>query len=132
MDFALRYDRWYRPFASLMGLGPLWTTIRVADGQLIIRHGWAFRLQVPVDKIEAVNTIHERPMSWGVHQASDGWLVNGSRDGIVKITFIEPVAPGRTLTDLFGGTCLYLYLYLYLSLAEPEAFIAALTPPRSP
>lgn len=128
MDFALRYDTWYRPVASLMGVGPLWTTIRIVDGRLIVRHGWAFRFQVPVDKIEAVELIRERPVAWGVHQATDGWLVNGSRDGIVRITFTEPVARGRGLaTAPFGGK----FRALYLSLTAPEAFIAALTPSSS-
>ncbi|WP_441958627.1 hypothetical protein [Mycolicibacterium houstonense] len=129
MDFALRYDRWYRPFASLMGLGPLWTTIRVADGRLIVRHGWAFRFQVSLDKIQTVDAIKQRPSSWGVHQATDGWLVNGSRDGIVKITFTEPASTGRVpLAVLSGGS----FRALYLSLAEPAAFVAALTRPSIP
>ncbi|WP_241473860.1 hypothetical protein [Mycolicibacterium neoaurum] len=129
MDFALRYDRWYRPFASLMGVGPLWTTVRVVDGWLVVRHGWAFRFEVPVDKIETAAAISERPMSWGAHQATDGWLVNGSRDGIVKVTFSEPVSPQRaSFATLFAKP----FRALYLSLAEPEAFVAALTATGDP
>jgi hypothetical protein len=34
VDFAMRYDRWFRRLATVIGLGPKWTTIRVDDDTL--------------------------------------------------------------------------------------------------
>ena len=39
MYFAMRYDRWYRRGTTVFGLGARWTTIRVADDTLHIKHG---------------------------------------------------------------------------------------------
>ena len=49
----MRYDRWYRPLAIVCGLGPNGTIIRVADDTLHVKHGWAFRLDVPLEDIKS-------------------------------------------------------------------------------
>lgn len=64
MDFAMRYDRWYRPLATAMGLGPKRTTIRVDDETLLIKHGWAFRLDVPLKNITSARRISGRPFGF--------------------------------------------------------------------
>ncbi|BBZ15164.1 hypothetical protein [Mycobacterium branderi] len=130
MDFAMRYDRWYRPLASLLGVGPRWTKIQVLDGTLHIKHGWIFRMDVPLTDIESASQVAERPWAWGAHPAKDGWLVNGSRRGIVEVRFSRPVEPKRALrganwlgADWPGG----LPRAVYISVTEPDAFIAAVT-----
>ncbi|MCC6705858.1 MAG: hypothetical protein IT334_13350 [Thermomicrobiales bacterium] len=58
-------------------------------------------------------------MGWGVHGWRGKWVVNGSDDGIVKLT-ISPQIHARTL--IFAITL----RELYLSLEDPEGFLAAL------
>ncbi len=119
----MRYDRWYRPLATVMGLGPKRTSIRVADGALHIKHGWAFRIDVPLHDVKSTRLIRQRPLGWGVHPLGDAWVVNGSRDGIVELNFARPVT-SKTVKMLAGDwaevRC------LYLSLTDPDGFRSAL------
>ncbi|MCV7385954.1 hypothetical protein [Mycolicibacter longobardus] len=124
MNFAMRYDRWYRPFATVLGLGPKRASIRVADGFLQVRSGWAFAMDVALDNIESARPAPERMWGWGVHQACNGWLVNGSRHGMVEIRFAHPVKPTKAPTaGLFNKPV----RCLYVSVTDPDTFIAALT-----
>ncbi|BBZ15007.1 hypothetical protein [Mycobacterium branderi] len=126
MDFAMRYDRSYRPLATVLGIGPKRTTIRVADGTLHVKHGRVFAIDVPLSEIKSARVLPERPSGWGVHQFKDGWLIRGSRDGIVELTFGSRIKPkkvpggGDWLASPVGA--------LYISLAEPDSFIAAVRP----
>lgn len=119
----MRYDRWYRPLATVLGVGPKWTKIRVAEGALHVRHGWVFRIDVPLKDIKSARLVRERPFTWGVHPMGDAWLVNGSRDGVVELKFARPVT-SKSVKLLAGSwaevSC------LYISLTEPESFVAAL------
>lgn len=94
VDFAMRYDRWYRVIATLMWIGPKRTRIRLddADGVLRVRHGWAFRLDAPYSVIQSAELVTGRPLAWGVHCTGDKWMVNGARDGIVEIKFSPAIA----------------------------------------
>lgn len=123
----MRYDRWYRPVATVFGLGPKWTKIRVADGMLHVQNGWAFRIDVPVEDIKSARTVHGRKWAaWGVHPAGDLWVVNGSRQGMVELKFAHPVT-SKTV-KLIAGTWAEVRS-LYISLADPDGFIAALKSP---
>lgn len=120
----MRYDWWYRPLATVFGLGPRWTRIRVADGVLRVRHGWAFAIDVPLHDIESVTPVDRRPLARGVHAALDGWLVNGSGRGVVEVRFAQPIKPKRApLIGWFNRPV----RKLYLSVTTPEEFIAAVT-----
>ncbi len=121
VDFAMRYDRWYRPFATVIGLGPKRTTIRVAETTLEVKHG-PFRIDVPLENIKSAKLWPKRPFTWGVHPGGDIWLVNGSRDGIVELGFSRPVTSKsvKLLANDWAEV-----RTLYLSLVEPEEFIAA-------
>jgi hypothetical protein len=124
----MRFDRWVRRLVTVFGLGPKRTMIRVADGTLHVKFGRNFQMDIPVEDIKSACPLGERrrrSIVWaiGVHQAGDGWLVNGSRDGIVELTFDPPVKPKKVpMSPLFGGPV----RSLYLSLTEPNEFIAAL------
>ncbi len=118
----MRYDRWYRPVAIVFGLGPKQTIIRVADHKLLVKHGWAFRIEVPLENIKSARLWPKRPFSWGVHPGGDIWLVNGSRDGIVELEFSRPVTSKSV--KLLANDWAEVRM-LYLSLNEPENFIAA-------
>lgn len=91
MDFRMRYDRWYRPLATLLGAGPKRTTIRVDQGALHVKHGWMFRIDLPLNDIRSVRVLSGRPLAWGGHPMGDAWVVNGSRERIVELRFSRPV-----------------------------------------
>ena len=97
----MRYDRWYRPWATVFGLGPKWTTIRVVGDILHVKHGWAFCIDVALKDIKSARLIRERPSAWGVHPMGDAWLVNGSRHGVVELKFARPVT-SKTVKLLAG------------------------------
>ena len=124
VDFAMRYDRWYRPLATALGIGPKRTMIRVAGDTLEIKHGWAFRLDIPLKDITSARPFSRRPFSWGVHSGGDVWMVNGSRDGIVELKLARPVTSKsvKLQSNSWGEV-----RSLYLSLTDPDGFIAALT-----
>ncbi|MCS3780763.1 hypothetical protein [Tsukamurella ocularis] len=124
MNFAMRYDRWYRPIATAIGLGPQRTAIVVDGDTLRIRHGWAFRLEVPLANIRSARTSSRRPLAWGVHPVGDLWVVNGSRDGMVVLEFDMPVTSKsvQRVSTKWGEV-----RSLYLSLDDPEGFIDAMT-----
>lgn len=124
VDFAMRYDGPYRLLAIILGTGPRRTTIRVADGVLRIRHGWVIAIDIPLGLIKSARLISERPLGWGVHQFRDGWLIRGSRNGIVELRFTRPVKPTKVAG---GGDWLSAPVgSVYVSLADPGGFLAAL------
>ncbi|MUM16937.1 hypothetical protein FZI91_20525 [Mycobacterium sp. CBMA271] len=121
MDFELRYDRWYLPLATALLMGRKRTIIRVADGALTVKHGWAFSIQIPLTSIRSAIARAEKPLAWGVHPSGTGWLVNGSRCGIVDIQYSPPIKPKAPMSfGAVGG--------LQLSVTDPEGLIAALRP----
>jgi hypothetical protein len=117
VDFAMRYDRWVRPLITVFGAGPNRTAIRVADGTLDVKFGRVFRMTVALQDIRSARCIDEPPWpAIGVHLSGDGWLVNGSRHGIVELRFARPVKPIKTPGGrLLGGPV----HSLSLSLTEP-------------
>ena len=123
VDFAMRYDRWYRPLATVLGMGPKRTMIRVDDDTLHIKHGWMFRIDVPLKDIKSAHLVSGRPLAWGIHPMGDSWMVNGSRDGIVELKFAHPVTSKsvQLMSSSWGEV-----RSLYISLANPDSFIAAL------
>jgi hypothetical protein len=130
VDFELRCDRWVRRVFTLLGAGPNRTVIRVADGTLYVKFGRSFRMDIALEDIKSARMLSERQQRsivWaiGVHQTSDGWLINGSRHGVVELRLNPPVKPKKVpMSPLFGGPV----RSLYLSLTEPDAFITALKP----
>lgn len=125
MDFAVRYDRWYRIWATGAGLGPSRTHIRVDDDQLRVRHGWAFHANIQLANIRSVKPIPGRPLAWGVHCTGDAWWVNASRDGIVEIKLRQPISSSsvRLLSSRWGEV-----RSLFVSVEDPDGLIAALDP----
>lgn len=91
---------------------------------LQIKHGWAFRLDIPLNNIRSARLVSRRPFTWGVHTGGDVWMVNGSRDGIVELKLARPVTSKsvKLQSNRWGEV-----RSLLLSLTDPEGFIAALT-----
>ena len=78
----LRYERWYLALSVPLGLGPKNSEVRVEDGTLHVKMGWAFDAHIPVASITKAEATSERAFTWGVHYSSGRWLVNGSVKGL--------------------------------------------------
>jgi hypothetical protein len=129
VEFEMRYDRWSRPLLTVLGAGPKRTFIRVVDGMLHIKF-ISFRIDVPLQYVRSARLLGERRrrlVVWaiGVHPFGDGWLINGSAQGVVELTFDRPVKPAKVPG---GPLFAYPVRSLFISLTEPEQFIAALKP----
>jgi len=106
-----------------MGLGPKQTWILLDGDALHIKHGWMFRIDVPVKDVKSAHLMSARPLAWGIHPMGDAWMVNASRDGIVELKFAHAVTSKsvKLMSSSWGEV-----RTLYLSLADPDSFIAAL------
>jgi hypothetical protein len=120
----LRFERWYLPLSVPVGLGPKNSELRVENGTLHVKMGWAFDAHIPVASITQAEPTTERVFTWGVHYASGRWLVNGSGKGLVTLT-IEPPAPAKAA---FRSVQLR---KLVLSVTDPDALIAECTSARA-
>ncbi|HMM95212.1 hypothetical protein [Phycicoccus sp.] len=98
-------------------------TVELTDETLEVRLGLTWHARIPRASIRAAGHDPLRTISIGAHGWRGDWLVNTSRHGLVVLD-LEPPAPGRCL-----GWPLRVHR-LHLSLADPDAFLAALTVPR--
>jgi hypothetical protein len=101
-------------------MGPAFSRLRVGDGVLQVRMGWAFGASVPLSVIKAA---FRRKNAWGgvgVHGWKGRWLVNGSVAGIVRIC-IDPETRAR-----MSGFTVRLHT-LDVSVEDPDGLIAAIT-----
>jgi hypothetical protein len=120
----LRYEPWYVRLSVPIGLGPKKSEVRVADGALHVKMGWAFNALIPLASITNAEVPKERAFTWGVHYSGGRWLVNGSTKGLVALTIEPPVqakAVGRSVQ----------LRSLWVSVTDPDALIAATTSGRA-
>ncbi|WP_445167402.1 hypothetical protein ACTXG7_26965 [Mycolicibacterium sp. Dal123E01] len=109
----IRFDSWYKPLATPLGLGPGRSDVTVANGTLHVTMGWGFSADVPFAK-PATGPF----MGLGVHGFRGRWLVNGSSKGVVELTIDPPVK-----AKICGiATTLRTLL---VSVTDPDALIAA-------
>lgn len=121
--FALSYDHAWP--LTMAGMGPRSSGVEVDSGEIRVRMGSAFRLDIPR---AAVRSVSRDPAlggqaTWGVHGLAGQWLVNSSSHGLVELTLDPPCYTGRGLGTLFRKARVN---SLILSLADPDGFIAAL------
>jgi hypothetical protein len=118
----LRYQRWFIPLATPLGLGPKRSDVSIHDDTLHVAMGWAFSADIPLPSVKGARLSRERVFAWGVHGGWRGrWLVNGSSQGIVELTIDPPVkatAMGVPIT----------LRVLLVSVTDPSALIAACAP----
>jgi hypothetical protein len=93
--------------------------VELSDGALRVRFGIGFTATIPRTSVTAAARDTRRVLAWGAHGFAGRWLVNTSSHGMVVLT-IDPPSRGRVL-----GFPVRLR-ELRLSLADPEAFLAAL------
>ena len=112
-----------KPLFTALGITPAHAYLDVAPDLVRVRMGWAFRADVPRASIRAVRRVRNA-LSIGVHGWRGHWLVNGASGPLVAIA-IEPSAPARVM-----GVPIRLR-ELIASVEDPDAVIAALSPPRA-
>nr|WP_264060535.1 hypothetical protein [Mycobacterium montefiorense] len=115
-----RYERWYVLLSTPLGLGPKSSEVRVEDGALRVKMGWAFDARIPIASITRAEATEERAFTAGVHYSNGRWLVNGSGKELVALT----IEPGVQAKVPFRSATLR---SLVLSVTDPDALIAACT-----
>ena len=117
--FPISFDRWYRVLSTVLGLPPSSSYVKVDEGQIEVRMGWAFRTRFPRAAVVSGAEVDIRPLSRGVHGFAGRWLVNGSARGIVRIE-LSPLQRAYVV-----GLPVRLHALL-VSVTEPSALTGAL------
>ena len=121
--YQFSYNAFIRVLMTPMLLGPRRSFVRVDDDRVSVRMGlggWAFTAQVPRSSLTEVKRAAGPVLGWGVHGWRGLWLVNGSSQGLVRMT-IDPRVRGRCL-----GFPLRIR-QLTVSLADPDGFVRAVS-----
>ena len=114
----ISFDRWYRPLAVPLGLGPGRSDVSIAGGILHVSMGWGFSADIPLASITDAAPAKGPFLGWGVHGWRGRWLVNGSSKGVVELS-IDPPVQARVVgvpTTLRS---------LLVSVTDPAALISA-------
>ena len=119
--FAISYDPAMVPLFAVLGVGPRFSHVTVSAGELRVRLGWAFRASVPRAAVREVAPDDGRVLGRGARGWRGRWLVNGSSQGLVRVT-VDPPAPARV-----AGWPVRVR-ELRLSLEAPGFFVATLRP----
>lgn len=118
MQTELRFDRWYLALSVPLGIGPKNSELRVDGGNLHVKMGWAFTADIPLTSIKNAEASNARVYTAGVHFLGSRWLVNGSRKGLVALTFDPSVRAKMWRKSVTVSQ-------LVLSVTDPDALIAA-------
>jgi hypothetical protein len=118
--FSISFDRWYGVCSSLLGLPPSTAYVELAQAEVEVRMGWAWRSRFPRSAIASTSALDIRPLSRGVHGSGGRWLVNGSGRQILSI-HLSPAQRGYLM-----GVPVQLQ-ELLVSVDELAALTAALT-----
>ena len=118
--FPLRIDLFWRGPLSLMWLRPSQCYVEWLGGEIEVRMGWAFRARFPRNAVSSARREERLVLSRGIHGMFGRWLVNGSGQGLVKLT-LEPQQKARML-----GFPVALR-ELTVSVEDPDGLIRALS-----
>jgi hypothetical protein len=89
--FGIGYSAWNARLFPVLGLGPRRSSIVVDDDELRVRMGWAFTARIPRAGIRSSEPDDDRVWGWGVHGWKGKWLVNGSSQGLARLSIDPPV-----------------------------------------
>jgi hypothetical protein len=104
---------------ALVGMVPSRCSVDLTDEHLHVRMGMWFDLEAPRATVQSAALDTDRVLGWGVHGWRDQWLVNGSSQGLVRITF------SPTQRAWMGPVPLRVRV-LRVSLDDPEGLVAGL------
>lgn len=119
--YDILYSSFNATFMGLLGMGPRRSSIVVTDDVVEVRMGWGFHTRIPRRSITGVSRDTDRVLGWGVHGWNGRWLVNGSSDGLVRIT-IDPRVPARVIGIRVSPSV------LRVSVVDADGLIAELSP----
>jgi hypothetical protein len=120
--FEISFNRFMRIVMTPLLTGPRHCRVVLTDDRLDVKMGlggWAFSAALPRSAVKSVERVSGPVLGWGAHGWRGQWLVNGSGQGLVRVT-IDPAGRGR---------CLIVPIKvrrLTLSLEAPDQFVAAL------
>jgi hypothetical protein len=114
-----------RPIFAITGMGPTRISIAVDDTEVTVAMGVGFQARVPRAAVTSAERYDGRVLGWGVHGWRGRWLVNTTSTGLVTLD-LDPACHAR----LFGIPLRP--RVLRLSLADADAFVAALAEPGTP
>ena len=123
-EFAFSYNQFMSVLMLPFFAGPRHSSISVNDDVVMVRMGvagWTFAADLPRLSITEVSCVDGPVMAWGAHGWRGRWLVNGSSRGLVRLTIADG-ARGRVLGFPIRVR------ELTLSLADPDAFVRAVSP----
>lgn len=88
--FQFDYSATWGWLNTMVGLGPTRTSLIVTDTMLLVKFGYAFAAEIPLESIAKIDSLSEPFMySLGVHGAFGTYLVNGSMENLVTLE-MEP------------------------------------------
>jgi hypothetical protein len=107
---------------TLFGGGPGRSGVDVGPDKIRVQMD-DYTLDIPRSSVRSVTHSQVRLRgTTGVHGVRGQWWVNGSENGLVELVLDPPSSTGRTLSTMFLDQKM---TSLILSLADPDAFIAA-------
>ena len=116
--FPIRFNPKYVWAYKLTGMPPSRSWIEVDDQELRVQMGIGFRATFPRSSVAGAVRDNDRVWGWGVHGWRGKWLVNGTNEGLVRLT-LSP-ARARVL-----GFPVALHT-LRISVEDPAGLIQAL------
>jgi hypothetical protein len=120
--FSISFNRFMRIVMTPLLTGPRHCRVVLTADQLVVKMGlggWAFSAALPRSAVKSVQRVSGPVLGWGAHGWRGQWLVNGSGQGLVRMT-IDPAGRGRCLIVPIKVK------QLTLSLETPDEFVAAL------
>jgi hypothetical protein len=88
--FPIKFETGYALLSRSLFLSPSSSYVELANGEVRVQMGWAFRATFERARISRAYSRAERiPLTRGVHGWGGRWLVNGAGDGILVID-LEP------------------------------------------
>jgi hypothetical protein len=119
-EFQILYAPGIRKILTLLRIDPTKARVTVEPDQVRVRFGWSFQMSFPRDAVTDAGR-DKKPFGtgMGVHGWRGRWVVNGSNDGMVRITFRQP-QKARVIGFPVKAR------ELFVSLEDPAGFLAAI------
>ena len=120
-EFRFSYGPFSRQMLSLLANGPSFSRVSVNAERIEIRFGWSFQMSIPRSEIaSAVRSKKPFGAGFGVHGWRGRWVINGSNDGIVQLTFRQPQQARVVGFPVKPRE-------IFLSLEDPDGFLVAIS-----
>jgi hypothetical protein len=119
MRFPISFSPKLSRLMAALGINRRNSWVELTPAALRVHMAWGFDLRAGRTAVGAAVPDHDRVLGWGAHGWRGRWLVNGSSQGLVRIS-LDPPAKGRVL-----GAPIHVHT-LRVSVEDPDGLIAAL------